>query len=435
MQSLGLVNHIALLAIAILMFLALTILDSHRSSLLGPRNSSRNDDIIRIALGVIAGLLTIHGIIGAITMIAGPIALPVGVLAFFLGVLAIRQYYRTERQAVMPYVAVAVERGIPLATAIRAYALERADYFGRQSVKLAELLEQGARLPSALRLSGHRLGIGSVLAVGIGDDFQCLAATLRQSMRDEQRLRQVVRNIGERLGYMTWLLAMTLGVHGFFSLKIAPVLFSISEDFGSPVNPSIRFLALESNGSGQLAASHLVWAAGLLVGFILVVFMAAASLLMLGELWWRWLPLADMFSIGHDRSWILRALGWGIDQGRSVSETLASIARHLPSGRLQRRVQRALDAVESGAPWTTSLRSQRLIGTTDEVLLIAAEEAGNLAWACEQRADSRLRQQEYRWQRVISIAFPAVIILAALDVLLLTSSTFSFLVDVVENLL
>lgn len=434
MNPLGPLNLINLLAVGTLLFLALSILDSRRGVWSGPRHASRDRDPIRIGLGVVAGLLVIAGLVGAVAAIAGPLTVPIGVVAFFLGGLAIRQYYRTERQAVLPYLAVAMERRIPLATAARAYALERPDHFGRRSGRLAALLEGGARLPAALRLSGHRLGLGSTLAVGIGDDFDCLDATLRQSLRDEQRLRRMLRTIGERLAYLSWVLVATLAMHGYVYLRIEPMLYQVARDLDTARNQAFALPMLNVAIAGPFTLGESLSFFALTASLILLIVVGVASLLLLSELWWRWLPLVGRISLTHDKSWVLRAMGWGIARGRSVSETLASVARHLPSGVLQRRATRAVDAVATGAHWTVALRAERLITDADAALLSAAETSGNLAWACEQRAESQLRQQEYRWQRAISFAFPAVILLSAFAAFLLIGGVFRFLVDLMETL-
>ena len=289
MNSLGPLNLINLLAVGTLLFLALSILDSRRGGWSGPRHASRDRDPIRIGLGVIAGLLTVAGIVGAVSAIAGPLTVPIGVVAFLMGILAIRQYYRTERQAVLPYLAVAMERRIPLATAARAYALERPDHFGRRSGRLAALLESGARLPNALRLSGHRFGLGSTLAVGIGDDFDCLDATLRQSMRDEQRLRRMLRTIGERLAYLSWVLVMTLGMHGFVTLRIEPMLYKIAAEFDTARNQAFALSVLDVLIVGSFTLGESLSFLALAANSILFVFVGVSSLLLLSELWWRWL--------------------------------------------------------------------------------------------------------------------------------------------------
>jgi type II secretory pathway component PulF len=434
MDALGPLNLVNLLALGSLLYLALTIMDSRRGGLGGSGGAASDTDPIRTALGVITGLLLVAGAIGFVSAIAGPIAVPLAVLAFVFGGLAIRQYYRTERHAVLPFLAIATERRLPLATAARAYALERHDYFGRKSRQLAELLEGGARLPVALRLSGHHFGIGSVLAVGVGDDFACLDSTLRHSLRDEQRLRQVLRNIGERMGYLSWVASMLLGFSGYFSIWFLPTLQKIGDDFGIPRSPSLAKLSVSLPFGGSMNIGGYLWDLGIVPGLVFVAVVGGCALFMMGERWWRWVPLAGRLSLPHDCSWVLRAMGWSVKHGRTVPDTLASVSRHLPSGTLQRRVQRAADAVQAGGRWTAALKQERILTEADGVLLSAAEEAGNLAWALEHLAESRLRQLEYRWQRAVSFAFPVVIAVAALDVFSLAAPVLQFLSDLVDSL-
>ncbi len=432
MNSLGLINLVNLFALGGLLYLALTIMDSRRDD--GASGTAREADPMRTMLGVIAGHLMVAGVVGALAALAGPMTVPLFIVAFIFGILAIRQFYRSERQVVLPYLAIAAERGIPLAIAARAYAMERADHFGRRVRQLAEVLEGGARLPAALRLSGHRLPIGSVLAVGLGDDFACLDATVRLAQQDEQRIQKTLRGVAERLAYLVWIATMTLGLHGYFSLGLAPNLDKIVDEFDLPRNPSLATLTLSLPFNMTLDVGDILWDFAIMPALCSVAVLGSFATIMMGEFWWRWLPGVGRLSISHDSSWVLRALGWGIKQGRSVEETLASIARHLPTGIVQRRVQRTADAARAGAAWTAALRTERLITEGDAALLEAAEEAGNLAWACEHSADSRLRQQEYRWQRGISFAFPLVILLAAADVFSLSGKTIRFLIDMMESL-
>jgi type II secretory pathway component PulF len=177
-----------------------------------------------------------------------------------------------------------------------------------------------------------------------------------------------------------------------------------------------------------------LWDLGIVPGLVFVAVVGGCALFMMGERWWRWVPLAGRLSLPHDCSWVLRAMGWSVKHGRTVPDTLASVSRHLPSGTLQRRVQRAADAVQAGGRWTAALKQERILTEADGVLLSAAEEAGNLAWALEHLAESRLRQLEYRWQRAVSFAFPVVIAVAALDVFSLAAPVLQFLSDLVDSL-
>lgn len=171
---------------------------------------------------------------------------------------------------------------------------------------------------------------------------------------------------------------------------------------------------------------------GLLMLFVL--FVNVLSVVSTLELWSRWLPIVGRLSLGHDKAWILRALGWGLESGRGVPETLESIARHAPGGVLRERLGHAILRIRCGAAWATALEASGLVSGADVGVLSAAERVGNLPWACEQRADSQLRMLEYRLQAALTVIFPVTLLLLGAYVLLLASGVFLSLAQLLESL-
>ncbi|MFO0901812.1 MAG: type II secretion system F family protein [Pirellulales bacterium] len=415
----GPVNLLGLIPLGISIFLAVRILYGRRLD--------RSVDLVRLVLQIVAGVLLAIGVAAIVTALMGVAAIFIGVVIAFNGLIAWAHFHRLERRAVLSYLTAAMERRIPLPVAARAYALERSDSLGRKSLRLAEALESGARLPSALPASGHRFSIGPKLAIGVGDDLGCLEHTLRDAVRLELPQQRASRNWTEILAYGAATLAMTVLVSSFLTYKIFPVFSKMMNEFDLPLTKFQQrvFDACDSVFMGP--------AAGLAILFVVLmsgVFFLTTTFTLL-ENWLRRIPVLSWLSMNHDRAWVLRALSWGVAQSRSVPETLASIENHIPISILRPRLRAALAEIQLGVPWTRALQSAGVFDPSQAGLLDSAERAGNLAWACQERADSLLRWFNIRIQMLLSVLLPCMVLLIASFVLLMAFAVMSILSELI----
>src|SRR5262249_58537213 len=112
------------------------------------------------------------------------------------------RYRQMERRAMLWSLAVAAEKGIPLASAVRAFAEERNDDLGYRARLLAEALEKGMPLDHALEESYTRLPDDALVAVHTGCQTGTLAAMLRGVVRNAATLDAVVHAAVARVVYL-----------------------------------------------------------------------------------------------------------------------------------------------------------------------------------------------------------------------------------------
>ena len=413
----GPVNLLGLVPLGIAIWLAVQILYS--------RVTSSTTDFIRLTLNIVAGTFLVVGILAMFTTLAGLAAI-FAIIAFVFNVgLAELYYARVERQAVLNYLCVAIERHIPLTIAARAYALERNDWLGRRSLRLAAALEAGGRLPSALPASGHRFGLGPRLAVGVGDDLGCLEFTLRQAMRNEEHLREILRSWTQLVTYVASSLAVVVVIVGYLAVVVFPRMSKILDSYDLQLSPLTNTLFDVTNNLSQGPEALMVFA---LCG-LAVLGLLTFAFLTIFELRSRRLPILGRISMTHDRAWILRAMSWGFSNNRSMLETLTSIEHHFPASVLRPRLAAAVADIRNGTAWPVALRSNHVFDSAQIQLLEAAERVGNLAWACEQRSDSLLRWFQQRLNALCAFMYPCFTILLAIVVGACAMSVFSYLAE------
>lgn len=92
------------------------------------------------ALGVAAMVLGSFALIGLATHVFFIVAWTVAAVVLLASIF---RYYNSERHSLIWMLTVAAERGIPLNSAVMAFAEERNDRIGLQAAKLADYLEAG----------------------------------------------------------------------------------------------------------------------------------------------------------------------------------------------------------------------------------------------------------------------------------------------------
>ncbi|MFO0869005.1 MAG: type II secretion system F family protein [Pirellulales bacterium] len=420
MNTIGPLNLVCLLSLGVALWAAVQIIYAGRSTA---------DDALRIILQIVSGLLVLLAVLGLIIALTGPLAIALLILGLIIGSESLVVYFRLERQAVLRYLAVAAERGLPLPTAARAYALERGDLFGRAGLLLAQALERGASLPQALRLSGHRFGLAPRLALGVGDELQCLPRTLRAAVQHEDVVRAAMRSWYERLAYVMVAFTGTLLVTSFLVVKIIPVLEKMCAEFGANPPATLSWFSLDFPGGPQGDLQMFA-----LLALLVISLLALHALLLLAvfEVWSRSWPLIGRASLPYDKALVLRALGWGLANGAAVPEIVDCLARHTPTGILQRRLLETAQRIRLGTPWLSAFQASRLLSSADGMVLAAAERVGNLAWACELRASSQLKRLEIRLRAVLSIVFPLLLVALGGYVLLMAVAMFASLIQILQ---
>lgn len=384
------------------------------------RRLESTHDVMRTLLQIMAGVLILFGFGATATAFLGLailVAVPF-IIAFAID--SIWSYFSLERQAVLEYLAVAVEKRIPLATAARAYAIERGDFLGWRSLRLAEWLERGSSLSAALRNSGHSYGIGPSLAIGLGDELGCLPRTLQETTACELAMHRSNRGWEDIAAYLTIVSFLGSAICSFYVIKIAPVVTKMQSEFALQTPPPFFFVP----------SADVFPILGILLPPVAILVLATMVVSSNSNRWPRFLPVLRTL----DRAWVMRALSWGLEAQYSVPQILACIARHMPGGTHWERIMAANARIAAGVPWIDALRDARALTELDATLLAAAERAGNLPWVCRQRAVSYQQAYTRRLRWVTTLTFPIFIVILGYCVFVFSLQIFAALAHLVEGL-
>ena len=330
--------------------------------------------------GCLFSLAGLFAVVGMLSNVAFVIAWSVTAVLLLA---ALSRFQDAERRSLLWTLMVASERAIPLDAAARAFGEERPDTRGTRALVLADYLEAGLPLALALQRSRHRLPPALLLAADLGQQTGELGPALRQVLDRPDDFELLQRTTAEKLVYLVILTLFTFAAWFFVMLKIVPVFEKILHEFGVAKPPVTDVL---------IAGSRLV------INNWFVLLPAFLLLPLLGRLWHR-----------GDTAVILRWLAIAVRSQRPIGEMVELLADRFPRRRVRVKLQRAAQRMEQGGDWCESLRHVGLMRDAESVVFQAAGRAGNLAWALDELADSRVRRSTYRLRAFVNVAFPAVL--------------------------
>ncbi|HND51548.1 MAG TPA: type II secretion system F family protein, partial [Pirellulaceae bacterium] len=322
------------------------------------------------------------------------------------------QYLRTERQVVTLHLLAAVERGLPLESAVRALELDAGMPSLGRVRQLADELSHGVALPEAIYHAGLRLPTGSALAVGVGWEVGNLNDSIRRALRREEELRGLMLDIGQRLGYLTATCILLLVTILFLLIKIIPSQRVMLAEFGLPIPGAVEWLLVSPNPRA-VPWDWVVILGGLTIALFVVLLVVGIGPLV------RDIPLLGRFTLRADGAWVLRALGWGVAKGKPIDELLAHVEAHFPKRRVKQRLSIARQRIREGRSWTDALRDVGLIRAAEAGVLAAAERVGNLSWALDEVSEGVERRVGYRLRSALAVFQPTMLALLGVVVFLL----------------
>ena len=367
------------------------------------------------------------GVFGVICIVSG-LALGglLGLMTFAVLMMCITQYFRTRQRSLLAAMALAAEKGLPLAPTIEAFAEEHPGIYGRRALKLARLLRAGVPLATAIEQVRGILPPQAILAVRLGEQSSSLGPALRE-VSDRYVAQQPLRRIvAGRVTYVVNVLLIMAIIMVFITIKLVPAFVKIFDDFDVPLPPLTIFL---------ISSLHFLENSGALLA-VLVILCLGASYALLSFMGWIEPGTFGLsrFFIRLDRAAILRTLSLAVERGRPLRETLQALATWYPKRFVRQKLVRADAALGQGQPWQQGLRTVGLIGATDVAILSTAERAGNLAWALREAADSNERRFLYRMDVLGEILFPMSILALGFVVMLVVVAYFMPLIVLIRSL-
>jgi len=388
-----------------------------------------SDDLLK-RLFLLAGWILIVG--GSVGLCGAALFSVLGLVlvCIVFAVAAYFRYMRGERRALLWSLAVAAERGIPLEQAARAFADERSVQIGTRVAKLANLLEDGVPLPSAVRMSGNPLPMDALLAASLGAETGAMGPALQMSLEHAEHLEATFRKILAKYLYVIVVLNAVGTILTFTVLNIMPVWLTTFEEFGFELPASTCLLMELSDPAVRF------WP---LLFLLLLLFILALALLAPPV---RYFPLWSLLEppfygrlwIRYDGSLILRSLALCVRLRREIGPTLFMLSRQYPTRNASRRLLRASRRIDEGMHWCDALRDVGILRRVDVAVLKAAERAGNLAWALDEMADSALRRCEYRLRTWLNVGFPVIVLILGGMVAFVVISLFMPLVALIRGL-
>jgi type II secretory pathway component PulF len=398
--------------------------DADVEARLVPRSEPWRVSHLMIAVGVVALILWFCVTLRTLALVL----LPMGLLVLAITAGFVTARLRASRQeALLSLLAIAAERGVPLAPAIAAFADQFRGRAQRRILDVAAQLQAGEPLPEALEWPFRAASRDALLMVRIGEATGRLAAALRMVGGGRTARVAAWSSIVSRLSYILVLLIVAQSICGFLLYFIVPKFEAIFSDFGVPL-PSLTIYLIE--------ASHYVVQAG---PFTFALYLGQLVLLIfLPFSYGGWMnyqvPVFDRLFARRHAALVLRALSLVIEADKPIGLGLEILAKRYPALWLRRRLARVAKDVEKGADWIEALWKAGVIRRADAEVLGSAASVGNLAWACRELADTAERRQQLRGQLLVQALFPLAILAIGLAVATLCVAYFIPLVVLIERL-
>jgi type II secretory pathway component PulF len=376
---------------------------------------------------VVAIVLVVVGLFGGIGLLSGPLFLVAWIALAVILVSATLRYRTQETRRLVAMLALAAEKGISLETTARAFADEGSGLTSSRARRMADYLAAGIPLSLALQRSRLNLSPEFLLAADMGERTGTLGMSLRKTVEQLNELDAVLRSAWEKTFYIGAIILWGLGIVVFLMVKIVPIFSQMFDEFG---------LAL------PLISQSLIAGTRFMVSYWYVVALAllpCVLLFLLGLVAYvgipiRSLPLLRRFYSSVDVATMMRMLAVAIQHNLPLTETMYLLAGFYPLGGPRAKLAQAAGRVAQGNHWTDALQSTGLVKRSENAVFKAAERAGNLAWALNEMADSRVRRSARRFRAVSGVLFPLIIVSYALCVLFISVAVWAPITQMIQAL-
>ena len=173
----------------------------------------------------------------------------------------------TRQDSLLSVLAIAAERGMPLAPAILAFADQYRGCSYRRIMDLAARINWGTILPEALERSRKLVSRDAILLAWVGQAAGTLPRALRMAATTRSNQLPIWTAISARLSYILGLLLVMQTITGFIMYFIMPKFEAIFKDFGVSL-PQVTILVID--------VSHFIIKYGLVTIWIPLVEIALA---------------------------------------------------------------------------------------------------------------------------------------------------------------
>jgi protein transport protein HofC len=333
----------------------------------------------------------------------------------------------SRQEALLSLLAIAADRGMPLAPAISAFADQFRGRSQRRILDVVASLNAGLPLSEALNEPRRVLSRDALLMVQVGHETGLLGTAMRLISGSRPARVGTWSAVASRLAYLLAVMLVAESLSGFILYFIVPRFEAIFMDFGVPL-PGITIFVIQS-------AQFLVRYSPL----ALVIYLAQIGLLFFlpfsfsGRMSYQ-VPIFDRLFARRHATLVLRALSVVIEANKPIELGLRILAEQYPARWMRRRLSRVSTDVQRGADWIDALWRAGVIRRADAEVLASAASVGNLVWACRELAETADRRQQLRVQVLVQSLFPLAIVVMGLAVAILCLGFFIPLVILIRRL-
>lgn len=290
--------------------------------------------------------------------------------------------------------------------------------------RLAERLEEGESLSSALRSVPGVANRGARLLAVVGEKTDSLALCLQAA--DRERWTASWLEIAPRIVYPLVVLFVVLGVTSFVTISIIPKYKKIFDDFGMRVPATTGALVDASVWIADYSWLIFVVKLFALVGISVVVANPTV----------RWQsPVIGQIYRSIVQASILRALGRLFAVGRTAPEALMILC---DSGDLPTVAESCIDSVEEavqrGRPLDEALQQAELLPAAMAPLVRAAGRTRTMPWALSELGDLLANRSFARMRRLSLIVGPLMILAIGILVAFIALALFLPLLKLISSL-
>jgi type II secretory pathway component PulF len=317
-----------------------------------------------------------------------------------------------------------------LADEIETYAQGTWGRRHKRLLELADRLRNGTPL-SEIAVPQGLLSRSASIEIQAGLQSGRLYESLRTAARRQTReLSEDVNSLQAQMAltYPATILAVITLVIGFLCYFIVPKLKKIFDDFGTELPDLTISVIRQADFSVNF---------GLLLSPVILLPVVALVVVGFADLYgwsvvWRWF-VGGWFARPHTSD-VLRALSRTVAAGVPLELGLEPFVSSSGPKSLQLRAAAVRAAISEGQSAWKQLERQGFLNSREVVLLESAQAVGNLPWTLEALADSLERRWSYRFQAVLELIGPMIILVLGVVVGIAAIAFFLPLVKMLNDL-
>lgn len=358
-----------------------------------------------------------------------PLSLPIVLIGLVYLVQAVVSYFSRRKNLLLRTLSLAAQHGLPLARAVHALSNEGRRGYHRRMAALADQLAAGVSLADAGR-SRRTRGLvprAAPVAIQVGTQTGRLPQALAELADSTDAIGQVRANAVAAMMYACGILTTGLLTISFFSVKLAPTLIRLFDEFDVTVSTlwTGDMLRWFSNPTFQAITMALA-VCGLLLFAVLLISNLARAFPSLNYL--------DRRQTSPRGGLLLSLLAKPVEAGLPLLPTVQLLARGFPDRQARWRLTRSERAMLAGEEPLAALGKCKLVSPRELALLAAAQRVGNLPWAMRQAATLRDHRWSQRTARRAQIIWGFGLVTLGVPVVIFALVTLWPIIAVIERL-